>query len=156
MAEQPEFRHILRVINTDLDGNKSIMQGLRKIKGISHMFSNAVLTVTGIDKTKKVGYVQDSEVQMIEDAIKNPAKYDIPIWLLNRRKDYETGVDTHLLSADLTYQHENDLKRLKKIRSYRGVRHMSGLPVRGQRTKANFRRNKGKVAAVKKKGPVRK
>ncbi len=156
MAEQPEFKHILRVINTDLDGNKSIIQSLRKIKGVSHMFSNAILAVTKVDKNKKTGYLEDKEVQKIEEAIKNPQKFDIPLWLLNRRKDYETGDNVHLLSTDLTYQHENDLKRLKKIKSYRGVRHMSGLPVRGQRTKANFRRNKGKVASVKKKGPVRK
>lgn len=156
MAEQPEFKHILRVINTDLDGNKSILQSLRKIKGVSHMFSNAILAVTGVSKNKKTGYLEDKEVQKIEEAIKNPQKFDIPLWLLNRRKDYETGDNMHLLSTDLTYQTENDLKRLKKIKSYRGVRHMSGLPVRGQRTKANFRRNKGKVATVKKKGPARK
>ncbi len=41
---------------------------------------------------------------------------------------------------------------MRKIKSYKGVRHSSGLPVRGQKTKSNFRKNKGKVASVKKKG----
>ncbi len=54
---------------------------------------------------------------------------------------------------DLKLRKEFDLKRMKKIKSYKGVRHIVGLPVRGQRTKANFRRNrKPSVAAAKKKG----
>ena len=44
---------------------------------------------------------------------------------------------------------ENDVKRMKTIRCYKGVRHAFNLPVRGQRTKSNFRRNKGKVMGVK-------
>ena len=45
-----------------------------------------------------------------------------------------------------------DLRRLKKIKSNRGLRHQWGLPVRGQRTKSNFRRSKGKAVGVKRKG----
>ncbi|MCX8147635.1 MAG: 30S ribosomal protein S13, partial [Candidatus Woesearchaeota archaeon] len=43
----------------------------------------------------------------------------------------------------------SDIKRLKIIKCYRGIRHIEGLPVRGQRTKSNFRKNKGKVMGVK-------
>ena len=64
----------------------------------------------------------------------------------------ESGEDQHVSGADLKLRREFDIKRLKKIRSYRGIRHVANLPVRGQRTKANFRRNRGKsVAATKKK-----
>ena len=57
-------------------------------------------------------------------------------------------------SLELT---DSDLKEMKKMKSYRGVRHMSRLPSRGQRTKSNFRRNKGKaIAGLKKKGVIRK
>ena len=58
----------------------------------------------------------------------------------------EDGKDFHLLTGNLSFAEENDVKRLKKIRSYRGIRHGQGLPVRGQKTKANFRKNKGKVS----------
>jgi len=71
--------------------------------------------------------------------------------MLNRRKDYETGEDKHLLSSDLAFTKDNDIKMLKKIKSYKGMRHAFGLPVRGQRTRSNFRRNKGKVTGVQKK-----
>ena len=51
---------------------------------------------------------------------------------------------------------ENDVKREQKTKSYRGLRHAIGLPVRGQRTKSNFRRNKGKAVGGKKKTAMRK
>ena len=67
-----------------------------------------------------------------------------------RCEDYETGVDKHLLGTDLDVTQENDIKRLKKIKAYRGIRHIHGQPSRGQRTKSNFRRNKGKHKTNKK------
>jgi small subunit ribosomal protein S13 len=79
----------------------------------------------------------------------NPLKYGSPRWMLNRRNDYETGDDRHLLTGDIGFVRDNDIKRLKMIKSRRGMRHMFGLPVRGQRTKSNFRKNKGKVLGVK-------
>ena len=72
--------------------------------------------------------------------------------MLNRRKNYEDRKNIHVITGDLIFSNENDIKRLKKIRSYRGVRHGMGLPLRGQRTKSNFRKNKGKSSlGVKKK-----
>ena len=68
--------------------------------------------------------------------------------MLNRRNDPEDGSDKHLLSSDLKFTVENDIKMMKKIKCYKGVRHSLGQPVRGQRTKSNFRRNKGKVMGV--------
>jgi small subunit ribosomal protein S13 len=56
----------------------------------------------------------------------------------------------------LELQKEFDIKRLKKIKSYRGFRHMSGLPCRGQRTKSNFRKNRRKGAGIKKKNKANK
>ena len=54
----------------------------------------------------------------------------------------------HLLTGNLTFYKENDIKRMKKIKSLKGMRHQKGLPVRGQRTKSHFRKNKGKVVGV--------
>ncbi len=147
------FRYILRIASADLDGNKSILQGMRKIKGVSFMFSNMVCSFAAVDKAKKVGYLTDGEAKRIDDVLKDPAKFGCPKWMINRRNDYGDGQDRHLLSVDLTFVKDNDLKRMKMIKCYRGIRHMSGLPSRGQRTKSNFRRNKGKVhLGVKRKG----
>ena len=151
MAEQnPEFRHLVRVANTDLDGNKAILQALRKIKGISFMFANAVCHAADVDAKQKAGYVKEIDIKRIEQVLDAPSKFNIPSWFFNRRKDYESGIDKHVLSGDLKFNVENDIKIMKKIRCYRGVRHVLGLPVRGQRTKSNFRKNKGNVMGVKK------
>jgi small subunit ribosomal protein S13 len=153
MSEQPkDFKHIVRIANTDLDGNKAIQQALRKIKGISFMFSSAVCNISGIDGTKKAGVLSEDEIKKLGDIIESPLKFNIPEWLFNRRKDVIDGTTKHLLTGDLKFQQENDIKILKKIKCYRGSRHSAGLPVRGQRTKSNFRKNKGKLSlGVKKK-----
>lgn len=151
MSEKSDFKHLVRVANTDLDGNKAILYALTKIKGVNFMFANAVLSVANIDKTKKAGNLSDADVEKLNDIVRNPTKYKISAWIFNRRKDYDTGDDKHLLTSDLDFTKDNDLKRLKKIKSYRGLRHAWGLPVRGQRTRSNFRRNKGNVLGVKRK-----
>jgi small subunit ribosomal protein S13 len=145
-----EFKHLVRVANTDLKGEKAIISALQKIKGVNFMFANMVCNLTQTDKSKKTGYLEDDEVAQLDKAVQNPQGIGAPVWMLNRRKDYETGEDKHLLLGDLDFTQSNDVKRLKMIKAYRGVRHMSRLPCRGQRTKSNFRRNKGKVQGVKK------
>ena len=61
---------------------------------------------------------------------------------MNRRKDIDTGKNIHIIGSDLSLQKEFDIKRLKKMKCYRGVRHSTGQPVRGQRTRSHFRKNK--------------
>ena len=150
MAEK-EFQHLVRVANTDLKGEFQVVIGLSRIKGVGFQLANAVCQLAGIDKSKKVGYLTEAEAKKLEDVILNPAKHNVPSWMLNRRKDYEDGSDKHILLGDLDFTRANDIKRLKKIKSNRGLRHAWGLPVRGQRTKSNFRKAKGKVTGVKKK-----
>ena len=151
-TEEKDFKHLVRIANSDLDGNKAISQALRKIKGVNFMFSNAACNTSGIDHTRKAGNLTDEEIKKLSDVIENPLKFNIPEWLINRRKDVVDGTSKHLLTGDLKFQQENDIKILRKIRCYRGVRHSYGLPVRGQRTKSNFRKNKGRVSlGVKKK-----
>ena len=139
MAEQ-EFRYLVRVASTDLDGNKALLYALRKIKGVDLMFANAVCQIAGLDGTMKTGYMTDDDVAKLDAVFKDTSK--VPSWLLNRQKDYETGEDMHLLDSDMVFTQENDVKRLKMIKSNRGLRHQWKLPVRGQRTKSNFRRAK--------------
>ena len=142
-----DFRYLVRIANTDLDGNKPIYKALTKIKGISFSYSNAVCQVSKIDKYSKTGMLKDPEIQKLDVTIKNMAEV-VPSWLLNRRKDTSDGTDKHLLAGELQFAHENDIRMMKKIRSYKGIRHGLGLPVRGQRTRSNFRRNKGKGPGV--------
>lgn len=139
MAEK-EFKYLVRVASTDLDGNKQLAYAMQKIKGVSLMFANAVCQISGVDPLAKTGYLEDADVEKLTTTLKDTSK--IPTWLKNRQKDYETGVDKHLLVADLDFTQDNDIKRLKMVKSYKGLRHQWHLPLRGQRTQANFRRTK--------------
>lgn len=150
MAEDDKnFRHIVRIANTDLDGKKPIGHALRKIRGIGFMFANVLCNIAGIEKSKTTGHLSDAESKKLDDILKDPLKYNIPVWMFNRRKDYDTGKDRHLITGDIKFNVENDIKMMRMIKSYKGMRHSLGLPVRGQLTKSNFRRNKGKVLGVK-------
>ncbi len=154
MAEKKQdenFRHMVRVRQTDLDGRKQVKVALTKIKGIGVMFSNAICKIADIEPGKRTGDLEDATLKRIEDIIENPTKNNIPAWMLNRRKDYEEGVDKHILASDLEFTKSNDLRRLQKIKSYRGLRLSWGLTVRGQRTKAHFRKGTKKGLGVKRK-----
>lgn len=151
IKQEEGFKHLVRIANTDLDGNKQIGIAMKGIKGIGFMFANAVCNMAGVNKSKKTGVLSDEEVSKLNEVIADPAKFKIPIWMYNRRKDYEDNSDKHILTADLDFIKDNDIKILKKIKSYKGIRHSAGLPVRGQRTKSNFRKSKGKVTGVKRK-----
>ena len=143
------MKQIVRIINADILGNKQIYHALRQVKGLSYSFSNAICSIMNFDKTKKIGELTDEEIKKIQDIIKNPQKYKIPSYLYNRKRDPQTGEDKHIIAADLKLQTELDIKELKRIKSYRGIRHAIGLPSRGQRTKGHFR--KGKAIGVTKK-----
>lgn len=142
------FKHIIRIVNTDIDGKKSIYMALQKIRGIGFMYANAICKLTNIDKATKAGNLSDQQIAKLEQILKTPFQFEMPLWMVNRRHDYEEGQDRHIVTGDLKFVQENDKRRLQKIRSYRGARHAAGLPVRGQRTKSNFRKNKGKVQGV--------
>jgi len=148
-----EFRHIVRIIDTDIDGSLKAIYALKKIKGISTSLANAVLKKAGVDPQIRAGFITEAEVEKIEEILKDPLKHGIPAWLLNRRKDLETGRDMHLISADLILRTKLDIDRLKEIKAWRGYRHAYGLKVRGQRTRTTGR--KGKTVGVKKKAAAK-
>ncbi len=147
-----EFKHLVRIANTDLEGKKAVVYALKDIRGIGVPLAHAVCQVAGIDGMAKTGNLSESDVKKLDDIVKAPGKYGIPSWMMNRRNDLETGQDKHLITNDLIFFRENDLKLMKRIKSYKGVRHSLGQPVRGQRTRSNFRANKGKVMGVKTSG----
>ncbi|MBI4918579.1 30S ribosomal protein S13 [archaeon] len=139
-----DLQKLVRLLNSDLDGNKTVLYELMKVKGVGLMFSNAILTMLKIPKKTKLGDLSKEQLLKIEDAINHPKKLNLPSWLFNRRKDFETGEDTHLSSTQLFIANQEDIKQMKKTKTYKGVRHIFGLPVRGQKTRSNFRKNKGK------------
>ena len=147
-SEKKYEEKIVRILSKDIEGNMKIYPGLTKIKGVSWSLSNAICKTLKIDKNKKIGSLTNDEIIKMIEFIKNPK---IPDYLLNRRGDFKTNENKQLVSSDLELQKEFDIKRLKKIKSYRGYRHASGLPLRGQRTRSNFRKNRRKGAGIKKK-----
>ena len=149
MTEQKYEDKVIRILSKDIEGGMTIYSGLTKIKGISWSLSNAICKNLKIDKKRKIGSLTEKEKENIVAFVKNPK---VPNYLFNRQKDFESGDDKHLVGSDLELRKEFDIKRLKKIKSYRGFRHMAGLPLRGQRTKSNFRTNRKKGSGIKKKG----
>jgi len=149
-----EYRHILRIMGTDMQGTLKAVYALTEIKGISLSLSNAILKKAGVNPDVRVGFLTETEIDKIEEIIKEPIKYNLPSWLFNKRKDAETGKDIHFISADLMLRTKTDIDQAKEIRSWRGYRHAYGLKVRGQRTKTTGRA--GKALGVKKKALVQK
>ncbi len=144
-----EFRHRLRIIDTDVDGSLKASYALARIKGVGPSLAEAMLKKAGVSPDKRAGFLTEAEIDRLEDIVKEPAKSGLPSWLLNRRKEQETGKDTHLISSDLVLRTKMDIEGMKEIKSWRGYRHAYGLKVRGQRTKTTGRA--GKALGVKKK-----
>ena len=136
---EDDFKHLVRISRKDVDGNKTIEQALTDIKGVGISLSKTLCRTLDLDLKSQIGYIADEDVLRIEEILENPQKFDIPTWMLNRREDYETGDDLHLIESDLDMTLRDDLNRMKKTSSYKGRRHVVGLPVRGQRTKSTFR-----------------
>jgi len=132
--------------------------GLTQIKGIGYSFATAILDTLKINPNSNIGNLTESNVQAIEKLITDPVSGNIPIWFLNRRKDIETGANLHLLTSDIPFTLRNDIERERITASWRGYRHLSGLKVRGQRTRTSGRKGgavgvaKGGMAAPVKKG----
>ena len=144
-----EYRYIVRIMGTDVQGTVKTSYAVAQIKGVSTSLANAVLKKAGVNPEIRVGMITDSDLTKIEDVIKDPVKYNIPAWMFNRRKDSDTGKDMHVLGADLAFKIKTDIDGAKDIRSWRGYRHAYSLKVRGQRTKTTGRA--GKALGVKKK-----
>jgi len=151
-----EIRGIIRIAGADIKGEAQLFTSLQKIKGVGRTLSSVVCRVHNLDRNRKVGTLTDSEIKKIEETLKNPTKFGIPSWTVNRRKDLETGENRHLVGPDLKFTQQQDIKRMIKIKSYKGVRHMFGLPVRGQRTRSSFRKGRTVGVVRKKKMPAKK
>ncbi len=134
MASEEQFRYIVRIAGTDINGKLKLAYGLAEIKGIGYTTALAIARMLGLDPDKRIGFLTDEEIKRIEEAVKDLRSLGLPAWLYNRRKDYETGEDKHLIGAELLFHARRDIEREIRIGSWRGVRHRVGLKVRGQRT----------------------
>lgn len=113
--------------------NKRIEVSLTYIFGIGRSTSNKILSEAHIDRNRRTNELNDEELQKLRNIIER----------------------SHKVEGDLRNEVALSIKRLKDIRCYRGIRHASGLPVRGQRTRTNARTRKGprgnRIGAKKKK-----
>nr|AGC74031.1 ribosomal protein S18 [Spirometra erinaceieuropaei] len=144
-----KFQHILRVMNTNIDGQRKVSFAITAIKGVGRRYAVVVCKKADIDIRKRAGELTEDEVEKLVTVMSNPRQYKIPDWFLNRQKDVEDGKHSQLMSQALDTKLREDLERLKKIRAHRGLRHYWGLRVRGQHTKTTGRR--GRTVGVSKK-----
>jgi small subunit ribosomal protein S13 len=127
---------VARIAGIDLPKNKRSEIGLTYIYGIGRISALKILRQAGIDRSKKIGELNDDEVARIRSIITSDFKVE----------------------GALRSEVQMNIKRLMDINSYRGLRHRKGLPVRGQRTRTNARTRKGKrkTVAGKKKAAAKK
>ena len=133
-----DFRYIIRIANTDLDGKRSFVYGLSGVKGIGIRLAEVIADVVEVPRTERLGNLNDAKVQEIEQVLGQLVEY-VPPWIMNRQNDWETGEDMHTFGSDVDLRLRDDINLMKKIRCYRGIRHEQGQKVRGQRTRSNGR-----------------
>ncbi|HMA83152.1 MAG TPA: 30S ribosomal protein S13 [Candidatus Thermoplasmatota archaeon] len=137
--EDDDFQYIVRIANTDIDGGKKLIHGLSSIKGIGRHMSTFIIKKTGLDVNQKMGYLSEKQIDTIGKAIES-IQDEAPKWMLNHQKEYETGEDIHIIGPQIDLRLRDEINIMKKIRSYKGIRHERGLTVRGQRTRGNNRK----------------
>ncbi|MBV9549973.1 MAG: 30S ribosomal protein S13 [Alphaproteobacteria bacterium] len=115
-----------RIAGVNIPTQKRVEIGLRYIHGIGPQIAHQIVTQLGIDPSRRVGDLTESEVIQIRELID---------------RDY-------LVEGDLRRDVAMNIKRLMDLGCYRGLRHRKSLPVRGQRTHTNARTRKGPAKAI--------
>jgi len=146
--EDKDFVHLVRISGVVVDGKLTIPKALMKIKGVGPRVAESIVPKFGYNSEVRIGSLKEEQINSIEESLEKISS-SLPAWMLNRRKDIETGADAHNIGPELDMQRREDINREKKTKSYRGVRHHLNLPVRGQRTKSSFR--KGSTIGVSRK-----
>lgn len=132
------FRYIVRIVNTDLDGAKSIVIALTSVKGVGLRSAEVIARMAGIPRNTKIGDLPESKTDELEKLVTEYSE-KVPHWMMNRQSDWSTGADMHLVGVDVELNKRDDINLMKMIRCYRGIRHEQGQKVRGQRTRSNGR-----------------
>jgi small subunit ribosomal protein S13 len=136
--EGEDIRYFVRIGQTDLDGTKSVERALLDLDGIGRRAARVVAQHAGVDRTATIGRLDDDAIEDVVDAVEGFAD-EAPAYLANRRSDFFTGETSHVTGNDLSLTRQQDINRMKMIRSYKGIRHERGQKVRGQRTKSTGR-----------------
>ena len=139
---EKDFKFILRIFNSNIDGKQKIPYALRKIKGIGRRFAKVVTIKAGLDPNRRAGELTEEEIEKIVDVVNKPLDYDLPKWILNRKKDVKDGTYTQQVANGWDTKIREDLERMKKMKLHKGLRHYFGLRVRGQHTCSTGRRGK--------------
>ena len=141
--QQQRATSIVRLAGKDVNGTLNLERALDQVKGVgsnlSHSLVFAIETKLKIPKSSTLGGLTEQQIEEIEKVLKSPAQYGVPSYLLNRRKDFESGKDIHLLSNELIFATRQDINRDMTTRTWRGFRHQYGQKVRGQRTRSTGR-----------------
>ncbi|MCC7570090.1 30S ribosomal protein S13 [Candidatus Micrarchaeota archaeon] len=152
-----EAKGIIRVCGKEVNGVHPICRALTDIEGIGEQYASAISYAIekemGVDPwTKPLGELDEADIERVEEIVNNPLKYNVPEWMINRRRDVETNQNKHLVGNELRYSIRSDIERERSSRSWVGFRHSYGKrKVRGQKTRSRGRRG-GVVGVVKKKG----
>ena len=133
-----DFSYILRMADTDMDGQKTLATALTAVRGVGPRTAIQICKNTGFDPASLAGHLSVEEQESLRVAIEGYAE-TVPLWMLNRQRDIETGDELHLTGQQVTLTLEDDINRLRTMKCYRGVRHASGNKVRGQRGRSNGR-----------------
>jgi small subunit ribosomal protein S13 len=134
-----DFQYQIRLAATDLDGTRPIGMAMTAIRGVGLRASLALCDIAQLSPQKLAGMITTEEQDALKAAIEGyPTR--VPLWMLNRQRDPESGDELHLFSQDSALVQKDDIDRLRAIKCYRGVFHARGKKVRGQRTRSNGRR----------------
>lgn len=115
-----------RIAGVDIPERKKIFYSLQYIHGIGNKFAGDILEEAGINPETKASDLSETEVSTLNSIVDS----------------------AYLVEGALRRQVQQNISRLREIRSYRGDRHRAGLPTRGQRTRCNARTRKGKKRTV--------
>ena len=135
---KPDFKFIVRLAETDLNGERPVQLALSDIRGIG--IRTAILAVdrVGLPRKSPIGDLTDEQLEKLGAALQALPDY-CPPWMLNRQNDLDSGADVQVFGPELAMNVREDINVMKKIRCYKGIRHETGQKVRGQRTKSNGR-----------------
>jgi small subunit ribosomal protein S13 len=148
IPDNPNFRYIVRLAGSDLDGRRATGLALTGVRGIGPRISEVACKMAGVNPSEMIGNLPEATVEGIEQAL-GKLSTSLPPWMLNHPSDYATGEVRHYFGPDLETARRDDVNIARMIRSYKGVRHERGQKVRGQRTRSNGRT--GMAAGVLKK-----
>ena len=118
---------MMRLLGVDIPSDKKIAYALRYIHGLGPTRASRLCEIADINPNTRASELSEEEISRFLQTIQSKK------WVLE---------------GDLRREVSNSIKRLQSIRSYRGLRHQKGLPVRGQRTQTNARTRKGKIKTV--------